>query len=110
MDRQTDQGCRGPASRQDGGIVLLPGDINGLRATQMIQDNAQSEKNGESFSRAATPYWIIWVTPFGRAVNRSSTVFRLLARTLPFPARRALRPNDSRLAEPINVTGQEYCD
>jgi dCTP deaminase len=32
----------------------------------MIQDKAQSEENGKSFSRTATPYWIIWVAPFGR--------------------------------------------
>ena len=47
----------------------------------MSQDKAQSEGNGMSFSRAATPYWVIRVAPFGRAVKRSSALFRLLART-----------------------------
>ncbi len=47
----------------------------------MIQDKAQSAGNGRSFSRTATPYWIIWVAPCGRAVQRSSAVLRLLART-----------------------------
>ena len=47
----------------------------------MIQDKAQSARNGMSFSRTATPYWIIWVAPFGRAVKPSFAVFRLLART-----------------------------
>ena len=61
--------------------VLLQGDIHGFRATRMIQDKAQSEENGVSFSRAATPYWSIRVTPFGRVVKRSSAVLRLLART-----------------------------
>ncbi len=37
----------------------------------MIQDKAQSEANGMSFSRTATPYWIIWVAPhFERTVRR----------------------------------------
>jgi len=77
--------------------VLLQGDIHGFRATRMIQDKAQSEEVlfsclpvgiaqnttwlGMSFTRAATPYWIIRVTPFGRVVKRSSAVLRLLART-----------------------------
>ncbi len=46
----------------------------------MIQDKAQSAGNG-MFARTATPYWIIRVAPFGRAVQRSSAVLRLLART-----------------------------
>ena len=61
-------------------LVLLQGDIDGFRATQMIQDKAQSAGNGRPFSRTATPYWIIWVAPFGRAGKRSSAVLRLLAR------------------------------
>ncbi len=48
----------------------------------MIRDKAQSAGNGMSLSRPATPVWIIWVAPFGRAVKRSSAVLRLLARTL----------------------------
>jgi len=57
------------------------GYIERLRATQIIQDKAQSAGNGMSFSRTATPYWIIRVAPFGRAVKRSSAALRLLART-----------------------------
>jgi len=34
-----------------------------------------------SFARTATPYWSIWVAPFGRAVKRSSAVLHLLLRT-----------------------------
>jgi hypothetical protein len=74
----------------------------------MIQDKAQSEENGESFSRAATLEWIIWVAPFGRIVKQSSAVLRLLARGLPFPARHALRSTASRFAEPTNITMKEY--
>ncbi len=63
----------------------------------MIQDKAQSAvarfsclpvgraQNttwlGMSFTRAATPYWIIRVAPSGRVVKRSSAVLRLLVRT-----------------------------
>ncbi len=46
----------------------------------MIQVKAQSEENGESFSRTATLEWIIWVAPFGRVVKQSSAVLCLLAR------------------------------
>ena len=80
----------------------------------MIQDKAQSAENGMSFTRTATPYWIIWVAPFGRAVKRSSAVLRLLARTRHY--RRGapggficpLGATTSRLAEPINITLTEY--
>jgi hypothetical protein len=47
----------------------------------MIQGKAQSAGNGEFFSRPATPTWIIWTAPCGRAVKRSSAVLRLLAKT-----------------------------
>ncbi len=43
----------------------------------MIQDKTQSEENGESFSRAATPYWIIWITPFGRDAKHSPALLSL---------------------------------
>jgi len=77
--------------------VVQQGRFDGFRATRMIQDKAQSAvalfsclpvsmaQNttwlGMSFTRAATPYWIIRVAPFGRVVKRSSAVLRLLART-----------------------------
>jgi len=47
----------------------------------MFQDKAQFAENGMSFSRTATPYWSIWVAPFGRAVKQSSAVLHLLLRT-----------------------------
>ena len=37
----------------------------------MIQDKAQFAVNGMSFTRAATPCWIIRVAPCGRVVKRS---------------------------------------
>jgi hypothetical protein len=61
--------------------VLRQCDNHGFRATRMLQDKAQSAGNGQSFSRAATPYWSVRVAPFGRVVKRSSAVLRLLART-----------------------------
>jgi len=73
----------------------------------MIQDKAQSAGNGESFSMAATRYWIIRVAPqFERTVQQSFAVLRLLGgasreavvcgvaplgKDAPLPARRALR-------------------
>ncbi len=74
----------------------------------MIQDKAQFVGNGMSFSRTATPYWIIWVAPFGRAVKRSSAVLRLLARTRHY--RRGAPGGEAfhDLAEPINITLTEY--
>ncbi len=80
----------------------------------MIQDKAQSAENGMSFTRTATPYWSIWVAPFGRAVKRSSAVLRLLARTrhywrgAPGGFICPLGATISRLAEPINITLTEY--
>ncbi len=47
----------------------------------MIQDKAESAGNGMSFPRTATPDWIIWVVPFGRAVMWWAVVLRLWART-----------------------------
>ena len=61
--------------------VLRQGDSDVFRANKMIQDKAQSAENGMSFSRAATPDWIILLAPFGRAVKHSPAVLRLLART-----------------------------
>jgi hypothetical protein len=61
--------------------VLCLANIVGFRATQMSQDKAQFAGNGMSFSRTATPYWSIWVAPFGRVVKRSFAVLRLWART-----------------------------
>ncbi len=88
--------------------VLRQGDIDEFRATRMIQDKAQTAGYGESFSRTATPYWIIRLAPFGRAVKRSSAVLSLLART-----RHCRRDAPSgrpfqRLAEPIKITLTEY--
>ena len=77
--------------------------IVGFRATQMFQDKAQFEGNGMSFSRTATPYWNIWVTPFGRAVKQSSAVLHLLVRARHYRRRRALRSTASRPAEPHNI-------
>jgi len=51
-------------------LVLHQGDIDGFRATRMMQDKAQCAGNGESFSSAAKPYWIIRVAPhFERAMK-----------------------------------------
>ncbi len=74
----------------------------------MFQVKTQLAGNGLSFSRAATLDWDIWVTPFGRAGKRSSVALHLLARTGPLPARRALRPTTSQLAEFVIIMLKEY--
>ena len=57
--------------------MLLQVNIAVFRVIQMIQDKTQFEENGESSiegrsaSMTATPYWVIWITPFGRDVKRS---------------------------------------
>ena len=79
---------------------MLPQHDNcGLRDPQVFQNKAQVAENGWSFTRAATQCWDTWGSPFGRVGKRSSVVLRLLARTGPLPARRALRPTTSQLAE-----------
>jgi len=50
------------------------------------------------------------VTPFGRAGKRSSVALHLLARTGPLPARRALRPTTSQLAESVIIMLKEYLE
>ena len=106
-----------------------------FRAAQMIQDKTQAANNGMSLLRAVTPYWIIWVAPFGRAGKRSSAVLHLWAMTSHYlrgapsiqplpdslnmpispcrstnhcPRDDALRPSTSRFAESVNITLKEY--
>ena len=88
--------------------MLLHGVINGFRATQMIQDEAESEENGRVLFedcnavlghlggslRASREAVVRGVTPLGK--------------DSPFPARRSLRPTASRLAEPVNNTMKEH--
>ena len=94
-------------------LVFFQGDIDGFRATQMIQVKAQPAGNGMPFSRAATPDCIIWVAPCGRVVKQSLAALHFLTRTRPklaprvqwvLPARCALRSTASQLAEPANIT------
>ena len=82
-------------------LVLFPGDIDMFRATQRRQDKAQSAENGESLSRAATPYWRRCVAPCGRAGKRSPAALRRLART-----RHSLRgaPGAQPLPDPLNMS------
>ena len=88
--------------------MLIQCDNYGFRGTQMLQHKAQTAENGASFSRTATQYWSTWVPPFGQAGKWPSVVLRLLARTRPLPARRALRSTTSQLAEPAVITLKEH--
>jgi hypothetical protein len=74
----------------------------------MIQDKAQSAETGRVLFkdcnaeldhlggslRASREAVVCGVAPLGKG--------------MPFPARRALRPTASRLAEPVNITLSEY--
>ena len=125
-------GCNHTKLKLDRKLVFFQGDIDGFRATQMIQVKAQpagktqstrcarGAGSGMPFSRAATPDCIIWVAPFGRAVKQSLAALHLLTRTGPklapraarvlwvLPARCVLRSTASRLAEPVNITLKEH--
>ena len=68
-------------------LVLLQGDKIGFRATQIVQDKAQSAGNGpKPFSRTAKPYRAIWVAPFGPARKRPSALLRSLELAMASPA------------------------
>jgi len=49
-----------------------------LRATQRAQDKAQAAENGVPLSRAATPYWVLCVTPAGQGDKRPSAALHSL--------------------------------
>jgi hypothetical protein len=62
-------------------LVLLIGDIDVIRAKQMIQDKAQAADNGMPLLRAVTADWIICLAPFGRVGKQSFAALHLLERT-----------------------------
>ena len=81
----------------------------------MIQDKTQPAGNGLFFSRTAPKVgalgdadWIIWMAPAGRAVKASLAVLRLLTRTGPLPARRALQSMLSRLAVSVIISLKDH--
>ena len=84
--------------------VLLQGDIDWFRATQVIQDKAQSVENGRVLFKGCNAE----LDHLGGSLRASrEAVVRGVAplgKDMPFPARRALRPTASRLAELINIT------
>ncbi len=85
-------------------LVLLQGDIDGFRVTQMSQDKAQSAENGYFLIKGC--YAVL--EHLGRSLRASrEAVVRGVAspgKGVPLAARRALRPTASRLAAPINIT------
>ncbi len=92
-------------------LVLLIGDIDVIRAKQMIQDKAQAADNGMPLLRTVTTDWIICLAPFGRAGKQSFAALHLLERTshslrgVPRIKRLLLvHPTASQLAEHANVT------
>ena len=84
--------------------MIQQGIIDGFRATQMIQDKAQSAGNGMVLYKDCNAV----LDHLGCALRASHEaavpVVVPLGKDAPLPARRALRPTASRLAEPINIT------
>ena len=76
-----------------------------FRARLSRQCKARPAVNGKPFTRGATPQCRLRRAPEGRAGERSSAAFCLLAMTLPCPARQALRLNALRLAKSHTVLG-----
>ena len=77
--------------------------INGFRANQMIRDEAQSAGNGRVLFKdcnAVLNHLVCSLRAGREAVARGVAP---LAKDSPLPARRALRPTASRLAERINT-------
>ena len=88
--------------------MLTQGAINMFRANQMIQDKVQFENNGQVLVescnagldhlvcslRASREAVVCGVAPFGK--------------DQPFPARFALHPTASQLAEPVNSILREH--
>ena len=70
-----------------------------FRAHLTAQGKAQSDGNDWSFSRAATPTWVVRCAPNGRAGMGPPALFRLSARTRPLPSSRASRAATFHLAE-----------
>jgi hypothetical protein len=74
----------------------------------MIQDKAQSEENGRVLFKDCNAVLDHLGGP--RRASREALVRSVapLGKGMPFPARRALRPSASRLAERNNIALQEY--
>jgi len=88
--------------------VLYQAYIDGFRATQMLQDKAQSAGNGMFLCKdcnAVLEHLGSSLRACREALVRGVTP---LAKDAPLPARRALRSTASRLAEPVNITFLEY--
>ncbi len=88
---------------RDSYLVLRQVTIDGIRATQMIQVKAQSAENGlRPFQglqrRIGSSGWL----PLGEPGSGRPRCCASWQGGRPFPARRALRPTASRLAESIN--------
>ena len=88
--------------------MLLRGDINVFRATQMIQDKAQSEENGRVLFKDCNA--VLGHLGGSLRANREAVVRCVapLGKGAPFPSRRASRSTASRLAEFIDIALQEH--
>ncbi len=92
----------------EGSLVLLKDPIDEFRDTRMIQDKAQSAENGKVLFKGCNA--VLDHPGVSLRASREAVVRCVapLGKGMPFPARRALRPTASRLAEAINRVFQEY--
>jgi len=100
VDATVDNGC--PK------LVLLQGDIAVFRAKQMIQDKAQSANNGTVLVKVCNAVLVHLLSSLRASREVLVRGVTPLAKDQPLPARRALRPITSRLAEHGNITLKEY--
>ena len=89
-------------------IVLLQGDITLFRATQIIQDKAQSAENGQVLFKGCNAVLDYLGSSLRASREALARGVAPLGKGGPFPARCALRSNASRLAEQGNITLKEY--
>lgn len=88
--------------------MLLQGDIAVYRTTQMIQNKVQSAENGPVLFKGCNA--VLDHLGSSLRASREAVVHGVapLGKDGPFPARHALRPTASRLAEHSNITLKEH--
>jgi len=85
-------------------LVVQQGSIDGFRASQVIQDKAQSAGNGRVLFKGCNA--VLDHLGSSLRANREAVVRRVapIGKGAPLLVKRALRPTASQLAEPINTT------
>jgi hypothetical protein len=89
-------------------LVLRQANIDGFRATQMVQDKTQFAGNGKVLFKDCNA--VLGHLGSSLRASREAVVRGVapLGKDAPLPARRAWRPTASRLAEPTNISLTEH--